>query len=243
MLTNLVTGHFIFASFASAFLLKVCTVFSVSGFDADALQLLRPDFSNLLSKQQETDIFLLIGRLIQTLSSPEIAIDDRHTPRLYARFLAGLLTRHRRDGTTSQRQGQPGVPPGQSEAVTETTGTGPEGYGFPQGHQPQQQPQDPPPRPQSQSQLQAQDQRTTDGGYTHAGLLFGEEGGLNVFDSLPGTVFADLAVFGDGGLVNNLTEEEMLATMQALKNPAWWQNMMMPGWVACRSSPSWTLTH
>lgn len=25
------------------------------------------------------------------------------------------------------------------------------------------------------------------------------------------------------------SDEEMLATMQAIKNPAWWQNMMMPG--------------
>jgi len=30
-----------------------------------------------------------------------------------------------------------------------------------------------------------------------------------------------------GGTV--FSEEEMLATMQAIKNPAWWQNMMMPG--------------
>jgi len=25
------------------------------------------------------------------------------------------------------------------------------------------------------------------------------------------------------------SDEEMLATMQAIKNPSWWQNMMMPG--------------
>lgn len=28
---------------------------------------------------------------------------------------------------------------------------------------------------------------------------------------------------------NGMSDEDMLATMQALKNPAWWQNMMMPG--------------
>jgi hypothetical protein len=53
-----------------------------------------------MSKEEETQVYDLIGRLIQTLSSPEIAIDDRHTPKLYARFLAGLLSRHRRDGAT-----------------------------------------------------------------------------------------------------------------------------------------------
>ncbi|CAK5274670.1 unnamed protein product, partial [Mycena citricolor] len=80
-------GHFIFSAFASAFLLK----------------LLRPEFSHLMSKEEENKVYDLIGRLIQTLSSPEIAIDDRHTPKLYARFLAGLLSKHRRDGATVGR--------------------------------------------------------------------------------------------------------------------------------------------
>ena len=35
----------------------------------------------------------------------------------------------------------------------------------------------------------------------------------------------DISPFANGGM----SDEEMLATMQALKNPAWWQNMMMPG--------------
>ena len=29
---------------------------------------------------------------------------------------------------------------------------------------------------------------------------------------------------------NNFSDEEMLATMQAIKNPTWWSNMMMPGY-------------
>ena len=65
-----------------------------------------------MTKDQENNVFDLIGRLIQTLSSPKIAIDDRHTPKLYARFLAGLLSRHRRDGVTVGRS-QP-VPPSQN---------------------------------------------------------------------------------------------------------------------------------
>jgi len=40
----------------------------------------------------------LIARAIHILSSPHIAVDDRHTPKLHARFLARLLSRHRRDG-------------------------------------------------------------------------------------------------------------------------------------------------
>lgn len=65
-----------------------------------------------MTKDQENNVFDLIGRLIQTLSSPKISIDDRHTPKLYARFLAGLLSRHRRDGATVGRS-QP-VPPSQN---------------------------------------------------------------------------------------------------------------------------------
>jgi len=29
---------------------------------------------------------------------------------------------------------------------------------------------------------------------------------------------------------NVFSDEEMLATMQAIKNPTWWSNMMMPGY-------------
>ena len=29
---------------------------------------------------------------------------------------------------------------------------------------------------------------------------------------------------------NGFSDEEMLATMQAIKNPNWWSNMMMPGY-------------
>ncbi|KAI6100455.1 hypothetical protein EV401DRAFT_1877551 [Pisolithus croceorrhizus] len=73
-------GHFVFASFASAFLLK----------------LLRPEFAQFLTHKMEDEIFELISRLITTLQ--ELAIDERHTPHLYARFLADLLTKHRKGG-------------------------------------------------------------------------------------------------------------------------------------------------
>ncbi|KAG1851409.1 hypothetical protein F4604DRAFT_1934097 [Suillus subluteus] len=49
-------GHFVFVSFASAFMLK----------------LLRPEFAQLLSRQMEDEIFELIGRLITTLQDVAI---------------------------------------------------------------------------------------------------------------------------------------------------------------------------
>ena len=48
-------GHFVFASFASAFLLK----------------LMRPEFAEFVSQEQSTQIFSLIGKLIQVLASSE----------------------------------------------------------------------------------------------------------------------------------------------------------------------------
>ncbi|KAG1736279.1 hypothetical protein EDD22DRAFT_347767 [Suillus occidentalis] len=49
-------GHFVFASFASAFMLK----------------LLRPEFAQLLTRQMKDEIFELIGRLITTLQDVAI---------------------------------------------------------------------------------------------------------------------------------------------------------------------------
>ena len=36
----------------------------------------------------------------------------------------------------------------------------------------------------------------------------------------------DAMVLGDSA---ELQDQELLATMQTLKNPQWWENMMMPG--------------
>ncbi|GJJ14429.1 hypothetical protein Clacol_008693 [Clathrus columnatus] len=71
-------GHFIFVSFAAAFLLK----------------LLRPDFSRIVNRSHKDQVLTLVRKLIRTLGSPEIAVDDKHTPKLYSRFLAGLVSRH-----------------------------------------------------------------------------------------------------------------------------------------------------
>jgi len=195
-------GHFIFASFASAFLLK----------------LLRPEFSSLLTKDQETDIFDLIGRLIQTLSSPEIAIDDRHTPKLYARFLAGLLSRHRRDGATVGRL-HPHPPPSNNNSS----------HDFNQ-----------PSAPPTSSTFSV---APPEGGHNQMhgrGFSTGSfNQGVGKMDTTPiyqpeatfsagtGAIHfgSELSAFGSNGV----SDEEMLATMQALKNPAWWENMMMPG--------------
>jgi hypothetical protein len=71
-------GHLVFASFASAFLLK----------------LLRQKFVHLLSEDKRATIIPLVERLIRVLSDPSVAVEEFHTPKIYARFLAGLLHKH-----------------------------------------------------------------------------------------------------------------------------------------------------
>jgi len=195
-------GHFIFASFASAFLLK----------------LLKPEFSSFLVKERETEIFDLIRRLIQTLSSTKIAIDDRHTPKLYARFLTGLISRHRGDGPTIGRLQT--IPPAQSQvssASLPNSGSSSATFTL----------------PPSGAVVQGGEQT-----FTPAPNSLNQASSTPVY--VPEATFAtgeaiELSTDFDMGYGGGFSDEEMLATMQAIKNPDWWSNMMMPGYVGFRS--------
>ncbi|KAJ7599512.1 hypothetical protein C8J56DRAFT_916834 [Mycena floridula] len=79
-------GYFMLTTFASASLLKLmCREFA----------------ARFMLPSQEAQILDLLGQLSQILSLPSISIDERHPPKLYAKFLARLLSTHRRDrGTT-----------------------------------------------------------------------------------------------------------------------------------------------
>lgn len=181
----------------------------------DIAKLLKPEFSSLLSKEQETEVFDLIGRLIQTLSSPEIAIDDRHTPKLYARFLAGLLSRHRRDGATVGRL-HPHPPPSNNSPCRDVAHAhstsafsvmSPQKSGSPtQG-------------PDLSGSSFQQDRKMDTTPIYQPETTFSAATGAIHFGSDVG-----VSPFG-----TSMSDEEMLATMQTLKNPAWWENMMMPG--------------
>jgi hypothetical protein len=203
-------GHFVFSSFASAFLLK----------------LLRPEFSTLMTKEIEAEIFDLIGRLIQKFSSPDIAIDDRHTPKLYARFLAGLLARNRRDGATANRSHH--QPPPQSEIAHAAS----DSYTsqMPASSNPS----------FSVTSPEGENQSGHEGGYTHAAFNPPtEKTDTLIYPEANYTLGSGPIEFGDSGNIGDLgfgasstnafSDEEMLATMQALKNPQWWSTMMMPG--------------
>lgn len=243
------SGHFVFASFASAFLLK----------------LLRPEFADFVTPEQTSQIFSLIGKLIQVLASSEVSIDDRHTPKLYARFLAGLLAKHQPGGSSSGRL-HPGRPPESQfpEGDPSSGGQGPMGSGgsgqgvFHVGTGVAPSGGTPPHAGASQQRPLAAPDLSLAGVGSAAGPgglptspMSGSGSMINTPMDTPiyeaeatyaaGTGPLELSStdggqFGFGGGLNGLggyggamREEDMLATMHAIKNPAFWEDMMMPG--------------
>ncbi len=56
---------------------------------------------SLLDKADKDESVKLIEILINKLSSSDIAVDDRHTPKLYARFLATVLDKYQQSQETA----------------------------------------------------------------------------------------------------------------------------------------------
>ncbi|KAF9264819.1 hypothetical protein L218DRAFT_986810 [Marasmius fiardii PR-910] len=73
-------AHFLYVAYAAAYLVN----------------LLRPKFVTLLTEADQNDIISTVNRLIEILSSKEVALDGRHTPSIYSRFLSSLLARYNR---------------------------------------------------------------------------------------------------------------------------------------------------
>ncbi|KDQ60686.1 hypothetical protein JAAARDRAFT_124881, partial [Jaapia argillacea MUCL 33604] len=71
-------AHFLYVAFAAAFLLN----------------LMRPSLLHLIDTNQQSDIVALVSQLIEILGSEQVALDGRHTPALYSRFLSTLLAKH-----------------------------------------------------------------------------------------------------------------------------------------------------
>ncbi|KAF9788176.1 hypothetical protein BJ322DRAFT_1001297 [Thelephora terrestris] len=206
-------GHFVFTSFASAFLLK----------------LLRPEFSWLVEPEDKTKIFDYIGRLIQILNSPDVAIDKKHAPKLHAKFLAGLLMRQHQDSNRDSLSQAP-LPPSKQTGGGDHTSY--------EGH----------PQPSSTStQHFGQGQGTTESTSMPQGR-FGDVSYVSDpnLSSQPGISYthempryqpqtsAGVAAAQDSAVnfMACLSEEDMLATLRAIGNPNWWSNGMMPGYAA-----------
>ncbi|KAJ7219201.1 hypothetical protein GGX14DRAFT_549692 [Mycena pura] len=71
-------ARFLHVSFAAAFLVN----------------LLRARFLPLLKESTQQDIVRLVSKLIHVLGSHSAALDGRHSPALYSRFLSTLLAKH-----------------------------------------------------------------------------------------------------------------------------------------------------
>jgi hypothetical protein len=214
-------GYFVFAAFASAFMLK----------------LLRPECSRFIPQGLESDIYEVIERLINTIGSPQIAIDERHTPKLYSRFLASLLAKHKRDGAAHGRMPQQGPPTQQQQMPTNSSA--------PVYQQTLQQ-------PQASHNTSSTQFATGVSGATapnlapsmtlnSAAAILTEVTETNS-DGLGNYTFDVPPSFTFGATVQQVDmmdftfdpimtpgNEDMLAAMQAIHSPTWSGNMLMPG--------------
>lgn len=189
-----------------------------------SLQLLRPEFSWLVEPDDKTKIFDLIGRLIQTLNSPEVSIDNKHTPKLHAKFLAGLLTKRHQDSNKGTPSQEP-LPPGK-----QIVGDDPTSYGG------QPQPPSTSTRYFTQGQGTTQSSSIPQGGFGEVSYTsdpnLSSQPGISYTQETPqyqpqaSDGVQDSAV----NMMADLSEEEMLATLRAIGNPNWWSNVMMPGY-------------
>ncbi|KAI9456581.1 hypothetical protein F5148DRAFT_1224069 [Russula earlei] len=58
------------------------------------LKLLRQECPRFITLGLGTEVYQAMKRLIATIGLPQIAIDERHTPKLYSHFLECLLAKH-----------------------------------------------------------------------------------------------------------------------------------------------------
>ncbi|KAF9069929.1 fungal-specific transcription factor domain-containing protein [Rhodocollybia butyracea] len=79
-------ANFLYVSFSAAYLLN----------------LLRPKLLPLLDENTHQEIIVTVTRLIEVLGSKEVAMDERHTPALYSRFLVNLLRKYHTRRTRSE---------------------------------------------------------------------------------------------------------------------------------------------
>lgn len=52
---------------------------------------MQPKFDGYLTREQRVEARGLVQQVVDVLGSPEVALDDGHYPKLYSRFLKGLL--------------------------------------------------------------------------------------------------------------------------------------------------------
>ncbi|KAK0440535.1 hypothetical protein EV421DRAFT_2083664 [Armillaria borealis] len=196
--------HFMCAAFAAVFLFKIRT-------------LLRPEFSSLLDKADKDESLKLIEILIDKFSSSDIAVDDRHTPTLYARFLALVLGKYRHSGQGTTFGGSQTLLPGHTDTSMNMDGE-----------------MNTESSDNWQKSFFAQ-------GYDSAGFTFMPEatraaGSWSIqFGSdmeFPQLLTGNQNINGNGeaGDQPGSMQDEMIMSIQRLDNPEWLQGILMPGY-------------
>ncbi|KAF7330523.1 Zn(2)-C6 fungal-type domain-containing protein [Mycena venus] len=69
------------------------------------VKLLQPKFASYLTIDKRQEIRGLVKQVIDLLASPDVSIDDKHGPNLYARFLKGASSRRRSQRATPSNGG------------------------------------------------------------------------------------------------------------------------------------------
>ncbi|EGN95435.1 hypothetical protein SERLA73DRAFT_60649, partial [Serpula lacrymans var. lacrymans S7.3] len=82
-------SYFLFVAFSASFLLN----------------LLRSKFHPLTDEAEKRNIVYIVQKLIQVLGSSAVAVDGRHTPALYSRFLSSLLKKYDSTNRNSDSEG------------------------------------------------------------------------------------------------------------------------------------------
>ncbi|KZO97349.1 hypothetical protein CALVIDRAFT_497636 [Calocera viscosa TUFC12733] len=200
-------GHFLFVAFASAFLLK----------------LLRPEFLPLLADTQQAHIVSMITSVVEVFNS--VAIDNMHTPRLYARFLQTLLEKRH----TLQEEGA-AEPPSATETEPQVNGIIPTEIAVPaaEGAPTITVTED------VQALAEAPQMGETSALHPVAPIVYVEGSVSGAVSTVGDGTETEVPASTFGGSLFNLDDMEndadYLASMRALNNSNWSSNMLLPGW-------------
>ena len=166
----------------------------------------------MVASSHEERILALVGRFINVLSSSDIAVDDRHTPKLYSRFLAGLLARH-----TSPRQEKkeaPTIPKIESSSPDAPMLSLPD-LSMRSG------------RPASDMSQIAQFASVTEPFNQPSSLS--PAGMDDIYSQQSNTGGNTIRPYGVEDSMYDVPTDDFLASMQAINSPVWWEHVMMPG--------------
>ena len=173
------------------------------------IQLLRPDFAGIVAPSHKHRILSLVGRLIKLFGSSDIAVDDRHTPKLYSRFLAGLVTRYSSPQEEPQTRAVPKIESSPMDTAMPSL----------------------PDLSMSSRQLSRHVTQPADVAHM-GGNQYGQTQTLpthyaEVYSS--SSASGTITQFNMEESMPEVPSEDLLASMQAINNPMWWEHVMMPG--------------